>query len=105
MSGGKQKDRTGGTAKYPALRQFFSGYLHQDFADEYSSAVDAAKAFRREAGKSELAAIKNEWKSWRAALQNLPANSLASELRKLGAAWAPLSFAALDEVGRILEEV
>ena len=104
MSGGNKKKKAGETSDFPALRQFFSGYLHQDFADEYGSALDAAKTFRREAGKSELAAIKKEWKSWRAELKNLSADSLASELRKLGAAWAPSNSQALDEVGQILEQ-
>jgi hypothetical protein len=104
MSGGKKKKKAGETSDFPALRQFFSGYLHQDFADEYGSALDAAKAYRREAGKSDLATIRKEWKNWRAERKNLSADGLASELRKLGAAWAPLNLATLDEVGQILEQ-
>jgi len=34
------------TPEFPALREFFAGYLHQDFRDEYGSAV------AREAGTS-----------------------------------------------------
>ena len=104
MSGGKKKKKAGETSEFPALRQFFSGYLHQDFTDEYGSALEAARAFQRDADKSELAAIRKEWKSWHAAVENLSADSLASELRKLGAAWAPLNLATLDEVGQILEQ-
>jgi hypothetical protein len=42
------------TPEFPALREFFSGYLHQDFHDEYGSAVGAAQAFRRDASDSEV---------------------------------------------------
>jgi hypothetical protein len=59
---------------------------------------------RREAGKSELAAIK-EWKSWRAELGNQSAGNLASELRKLAAAWAPSNSEALNEIGQVLEQL
>jgi hypothetical protein len=59
---------------------------------------------RREAGKSELAAIKKEWKSWRAELGNQSADNLASELRKLAAAWAPSNSEALNEIGQVLEQ-
>ena len=98
------KKKSGQPPDFPALRQFFSGYLHQDFADEYPSAPDAAKAFRREASKTELAAIRHEWQTWRSAQNNVSPASLASELRKLGSAWAPSSAVALDEVGQILQQ-
>ncbi len=87
---------------FPSLRQFFSGYLHQDFADEYGSAVDAAKAFRADAAPADLKQLQLEWKTWRASLKDLSAAALASELRQLGAGWAPPSAQALDEVGTAL---
>ena len=35
------------TPEFPALREFFSGYLHQDFRDEYGSAVAAIRKSRQ----------------------------------------------------------
>jgi hypothetical protein len=50
------------THAYPALLQFFGGYLHQDWADEFSSPEQAIAAFinqepveARRAAQQELA--------------------------------------------------
>ncbi len=99
MTSGKKKQRVAKiTADFPALRPFFEGYLHQDFRDEYGSAVGAARAFRKDASDSELAAVRKEWKEWRAGLARASADEIAQATRKLGAAWHPQVAEDLDQV-------
>ena len=99
MTAGKKKQRTGkSAADFPALRGFFEGYLHQDFRDEYDSAAGAVQAFREDASDSELAAVRKEWKKWRAGLSSAAMDEIAQATRKLGAAWQPQVAEDLDHV-------
>ena len=104
MTSGKKKRgaRKSAAADFPALREFFSGYLHQDFQDEYGSAAGAAKAFRNDASDSEIEAVRREWKAWRAGLDKTSADEIAQAARKLGAAWQPEVFEDLERVERAL---
>ena len=100
MTGAKKtKDTTKAAAEFPALRDFLSGYLHQDFQDEYESAVGAAKAFCGDASDAEIVAVRNEWNTWRSRLGNAPLTKIASSLRALGSAWQPDRIEALDQLG------
>ena len=99
MTASKKKQRGAKTtADFPALRAFFEGYLHQDFRDEYGSAAGAVQAFREDASDSELAAVRKEWKKWRAGLANASIDGIGQAVRKLGAAWQPQVAEALDHV-------
>jgi len=99
MTSGKKKPGAGKSATdFPALREFFSGYLHQDFQDEYGSAAGAAKAFRDDASETEIEAVRCEWKAWRAGLGKASTGKIARAARKLGAAWQPGVFEDLDSV-------
>ena len=96
MTSGEKKQRVAKiTADFPALRAFFEGYLHQDFRDEYGSAVGAARAFWKDASDSELAAVRKEW---RAGLARASADEIAQATRKIGAAWQPLVAEDRDQV-------
>lgn len=66
----RHKDRSAGTngetkgivaADFPAVREFLSGYLNQDFADEYGTVEEATKAFCGDANTSEIQELANEW--------------------------------------------
>ncbi|HEY1423852.1 MAG TPA: contact-dependent growth inhibition system immunity protein [Candidatus Acidoferrum sp.] len=98
----KKKPEANAVSDFPALRDFFSGYLHQDFSDEYGSVTGAAKAFRNDASDSEIKAVRSDWKLWREPLAKASTVQLASELRKLGASWQPQSQADLDELEKSL---
>jgi hypothetical protein len=105
MTSGKKKRRTAKSkADFPALRTFFEGYLHQDFHDEYGSAVGAVEAFRRDASDSEVRAVRQEWNAWRTALGQASSEEIAKTVRQLGSAWRPASTADLDQVGAALAE-
>ena len=92
------------TPEFPALREFFSGYLHQDFRDEYGSAVGAAQAFRRDASDWEVKAVRPEWNAWRTELEQVSSEEIAKAVRELGSVWRPESTADLDQVGAALGE-
>jgi CdiI immunity protein len=99
VTAGKKKRLTGeSAADFPALRGFFEGYLHQDFRDEYGSAAGAVQAFREDASDSELAAVRKEWKKWRAGLSSASMDEIAQATRKLGTAWQPQVAEDLDHV-------
>jgi len=83
---------------FVALRAFFSGYLHQDFRDEYESAGAAASAFCREAAPDQLATVLREWSQWRKLLASASSEEIAVAIRRLGGAWQPASSADLDQI-------
>ena len=97
-SGKKKRAASKSAADFPALREFFPGYLHQDFLDEYGSAAGAAKAFRNDASETEIEAVRHEWKAWRAGLGKASPDEIAEAARELGAAWQPQTLEDLDHV-------
>lgn len=89
-------------AVYPALRNFLPAYLHQDFADEYGSAADAANAFVNEASADEVGQVKQEWRSLRQAFGSRPLKDFKEALRRLGSGWSPVDEAEVKGVDEIL---
>lgn len=90
------------TEKLEALRQFFSGYLHQDFREEYDSPVDAVKDFCADAGPEGIEALRADWNKWWAASERLPLPEIQRSMRNLGAAWSPQSTDEIIEIGDTL---
>ncbi len=76
--------------EFPCLREFFSGYLHEDFADEYGSPAGAARAFFGDASLEEAATTREEWTKLREILAGLALPEVHGVLHKLGAAWQPV---------------
>ena len=91
-------------SEFPALREFFPGYLHQDFREEYGSAAGAAKAFRKDASDAEIEAVQREWRRWRAGLKNSPADEIAKALRQLGSSWQPENPKEMDSLEKAIIE-
>jgi hypothetical protein len=88
-------------ANYPALREFLPAYLHQDFAQEYGSAAEAAQAYLADATGDEAEDVKQEWRQLRKIFAGHPFSEFQAALYKLGAAWSPQSedeLKALDEI-------
>jgi len=85
----KEKTAEFDANKFPALKEFFSGYLHEDFNDEYGSAASAARAFRGDASPEESAQACQEWAKLRKLLTGRPIPEIQTSLEKLGGAWRP----------------
>ena len=89
-------------ADYPALREFFSAYLHQDFVEEYGSAVEAVKGFLADASGDEILQVKEEWKELRSGLRGRPFQEIHRAFGRLGSSWVPENDADLKELDEIL---
>jgi CdiI immunity protein len=76
-------------ADYPALRDFFPAYLHQDFTEEYGSPADAVRGFLADASGDEILRAKEEWSALRSALRGRPLQEIQTAITKLGSAWLP----------------
>ncbi len=87
---------------YPALRDFFPAYLHQDFADEYGSAVAAVNGFISEASGDEILEVEEEWQALRNAFRMRPLHEFQDALRKLGSGWLPTDLAEVKAVDESL---
>ena len=83
---------------FPALNDFFSAYLHEDFADEYGSVGEAAKAFLEVANPEEVKRLRAEWKNLRQSLDHRPIEEVQAAVRRLGAAWQPNSASDLGKL-------
>ena len=86
---------------FPALQDFFWGYLHEDFAEEYGSAAEALQTFLSDASGDEIQNAKEEWQRFREILKDRPFIEIKAALRRLGAAWQPANpgeIVALDEI-------
>jgi hypothetical protein len=88
-------------ADFPALRELFPGYLHQDFTEEYGSAPEAIKGFLADASGDEILQVKEEWTRFRQAAQQWPLPEVQSAVKKLGSAWQPQNEAELKELDEI----
>ena len=71
-------------SEFPALQEFFSGYLHEDFNDEYGSAASAVKAFRGDASPEEFAQACLEWAKLRKILTGRSIPEVQTSLQKFG---------------------
>jgi len=100
----RQKKETAGrfdANEFPALKEFFSGYLHEDFNDEYGSAASAARAFRGDASPEEAVQAGHEWARLRKILTGRSISEVQTSLQKLGGAWRPQDldeFHSLDAI-------
>lgn len=90
-------------ADFPALARFLDGYLHQDFREEYGSAVGAAAAFTREAGFEERAAAAADLRAVRRHMGGLAGDGWRRVLPRVGGAWSPAALAQVDDVLDVLE--
>jgi len=97
----KEKAAEFDASEFPALKEFFSGYLHEDFNDEYGSAAIAARAFRGDASPEESAQARVEWAKLRKILTGRSIQEVQTLLEKMGGSWRPQDldeFHSLDAV-------
>ena len=87
--------------RYPVLRAFFGGYLHQDFVVEHGSPEAAARAFRGDAGDEDARNLTGEWQRFNEETRGWSLRALRRALTDLGAAWAP---ASRDELAALFDD-
>ncbi len=97
------KDSNPWRQRYPLLHQFFRGYLHQDFPDEYGSVAGALRQYRNDAGAEEFANFAAEWSNFLGETHELGASEIDRILSiDLGGSW---HVAGRREIARFTEAV
>lgn len=95
------KDNNPWRTRYPLLHQFFRGYLHQDFPEEYGSIAGALRQYRQDAGEDEFARFAAEWKQLVDETRELDASEMDRILSiGLGGSW---HVASAREIARFTE--
>ena len=87
------------TANFPALHTFLRGYFHEDVADEYGTAPEAADQFCEDAESDERIPVAKEWQQLLDITGGLAA-ALNPALKKLGSA-VRLTEAEIPQVSAI----
>src|SRR5512133_2895072 len=64
-----KKDVSAWKSRYPLLHQFFRGYLHQDFPEEYGSIAGALRQYRAGSGEEEYERYSDEWDTSRGGVE------------------------------------
>lgn len=89
---------------FPQLRQFFEGYLHEDFVAEYRTPAGALRAFSEDANAAERRRLAADAKRLLPQLESASLDEIRARLEELGARWSPRSRQAavtfLDAVSR-----
>ena len=89
--------------RFPLLHQFFRGYLHQDFPEEYGSIAGALRHYREDAGEEEFARFSAEWRSFVGETRELDVTEVDRVLSAdLGGSW---HVAGSDEIARFTDAV
>jgi len=77
------------SSEFPELRRVFSGYLHEDFVQEYGSAEAALRSFEKDASEEERQQFREEGRRFLEATAHLKLSSVHALLARLGCRWAP----------------
>jgi hypothetical protein len=80
------KPRGGAAEKFPALREFFRGYLHEDAIEAHGSVEGAARQFWCDADEEQRQTLEAEWQDLRARLRDQKLGAVNQALRDLGSA-------------------
>ena len=94
------KKRASAPDRFPALTQFLSGYLHQDFVLDHKTPEGARDAFLNDANARERAAVADEFERFLATAETLSWTAARTGFSALGGAWTPKSRAALNDFAR-----
>ena len=82
-------------ADFPGLQRVFSGYLHEDFLDEYGTPAAALRAFRDDADPSARLQFATEASRFLARTGQVPFTEVRMLVARLGCRWTPPSRHAL----------
>jgi hypothetical protein len=97
----EKKEFAFSAADYPRLTEFFDGYLHQDFRDEYGSPVAAARAYCDDASHQEAVEAHNEWTKLLKNFEGQPISKWQEVVGKLGGSWRPQTEADLLSLEKV----
>jgi len=78
-------------SEFPELQRVFTGYLHEDFIEEYGTPADALRAFTRDASDAERQRFRAEVRRFLEITAPLDLAKLRTLLGRLGARWTPPS--------------
>jgi hypothetical protein len=82
-------------SSFPALRQAFAGYLHEDFIEEHGNPAAALDAFRADASPAEASRFRDESARFLEETAALDFAAVRELLSRLGCRWVPPSRDAL----------
>jgi hypothetical protein len=85
---------------YPKLSEFLRGYLHQDAAEEYDSADEAAEEFLADADSAEKATLQKEVRKFLHWSERQSLTGQNAALKGLGSYW---TFDSPAELTRFLQ--
>jgi len=87
---------------YPKFSEFLRGYLHQDAAEEYDSADEAAEEFLADADSDERTLLQKEVQKFLQWSERQSLSAQNSALKALGSYW---SFESTAEVTSFLQSL
>lgn len=80
---------------FPELQRVLTGYLHEDFIEEYGSPAAALRAFSEDASAAERQRFRTEVQRFLDVTAPLDFAKLRALLSRLGSRWTPPSRAAV----------
>lgn len=93
-----------GAHEFGELREFFRGYLHQDWEQEHGSLAQAVRQFCRDADKDEQAKVAAQWNRFLELTRPQPLPVIVRLLTSaLGSGWMPDDPSQLLVIGQILD--
>ena len=80
---------------FPELQRVFSGYLHEDFLEEYGTPAAALRAFQDDANRAEGQRFRTEARRFLDRTEGLDFSEVRARMARLGCRWTPVSRKAL----------
>jgi hypothetical protein len=80
---------------FPELQRAFTGYLHEDFLEEYETPTAALRAFQDDADQAENRRFRTEARRFLDRTAGLEFNEVRALMARLGCRWTPPSRKAL----------
>jgi|HubBroStandDraft_5_1064220.scaffolds.fasta_scaffold678272_1 hypothetical protein len=82
--------------EFPALKDFFRGYFHEDCMEEYGSLEKAARQFVKDADREQRKLVAHEWAEFLKSFSSL--EKINEGMRAMGSG---CGFADIDEVQKV----
>ena len=83
---------------FPELQRAFTGYLHEDFLEEYETPADALRAFQDDADEAEVRRFRKEARRFLDRTAALDFQDVRALIARLGCRWTPPSRKALTSM-------